>query len=67
MSKKSKKKNNRNVPQQRMTEDLKSSPQAERLEQQYTVKPYAEKAEENIAEAAGLPQKEKGADLTLRN
>lgn len=62
MSKKSKKKTNRNVPQQRMTEELKSSPQAERLEQQYTVKPSAEKAEENIAEAAGLPQEEKEAE-----
>ena len=62
MSKKSKKKTNRNVPQQRMTEELKSSPQAERLEQQYTVKPSAEKAEENIAETAGLPQEENKAE-----
>ncbi|MGN0655653.1 MAG: hypothetical protein ACI4KR_02585 [Ruminiclostridium sp.] len=62
MSKKSKKKNNRNVAQQRMTEELKSSPQAEKLAQQYDVKPSAEKAEDNKAETAGLPQKENKAE-----
>ena len=62
MSKKSKKKNNRNVAQQRMTEELKSSPQAEKLAQQYAVKPSAEKVEENKAEAAELPPKENKAE-----
>lgn len=62
MSKKSKKKTNRNVPQQRMTEELKSSPQAERLAQQYTVKSFTEKAEEYKAEEAGLPQEENKAE-----
>lgn len=48
-----------------MTEDLKNSPQAERLERQFTVKPYAEPAEETTAETAGLPQEENKAEMEV--